>query len=111
MPFLIHNTVMASIPPAMNAFGISNWLTGLIYIIVVIKAKDIVPYILLLIPSTYILGIISNHMTGVSTMQSTTEWNGQYVMYVYLFTIALVCINYFFTSYRDNKTQLRSQKG
>ncbi len=87
----------------MNAFGISNWLTGLIYILVVIKAKNTVPYILLLIPSTYILGIISNHMTGVSAMQSTTEWNGQYIMYVYLFTIALVGINYFISSYRANK--------
>ncbi len=89
----------------MNAFGISNWLTGFIYVIVIKKAKDIVPYILLLIPGAYILGIISNHLTGVSAMQSATEWNGQYVMYVYLFIVGLVGLNYFITSYRDGKTQ------
>ena len=89
----------------MNSFGITNWLTGFIYILVVIKAKDLAPYILLLVPSTYILGIISNHMIGVVAMQSTTEWNGQYIMYVYLFTMALVGINYFFATYKENKTQ------
>jgi|LGVE01.1.fsa_nt_gb hypothetical protein len=90
----------------MNTFGVSNLLTGFIYILVIKKAKDIAPHILLLIPGAYLLGTISNHMTGVKAMQSATEWNGQYVMYVYLFAIGVIGLNYFIASYREDKTQL-----
>ncbi len=89
----------------MNTFGISNLLTGFIYILVVIKAKDIVPHILLLVPAAYVLGIISNHMTGVAAMQSTTEWNGQYMMQVYLIIIGLIGLNYFIASFREDQAQ------
>lgn len=94
----------------MNTFGISNWLTGFVYILVIIKAKDIAPHILVLIPTSYITGIISNHMTGVSTMQSATEWNGQYVMYVYLFAIGVIGLNYFITSYREEKAIIKLER-
>ncbi len=90
----------------MNTFGVSNWLTGFIYILVIKKAKNIVPHILMLVPAAYILGIISNHMTGVAAMQSATEWNGQYMMYAYLFIIGVVGLNYFISSYREDKSQL-----
>lgn len=88
----------------MNTFGISNWLTGFIYILIIVKAKDIVPHILIFIPTAYILGIISNHMTGVATMQSTTEWNGQYIMITYLIIVGIIGLNYFISSYRENKS-------
>lgn len=92
----------------MNTFGISNWLTGFIYLLVIIKAKDIVPHILVLIPIAYVLGMISNHMTGVATMQSATEWNGQYVMQIYLIIIGVVGLNYFIASYRErNSVKIR----
>ena len=60
----------------MITFGASNFLTGFIYVLIGLKAKEIAPYVLILIPVSYLLGIISGHTTGVSAMSSETAWNG-----------------------------------
>lgn len=99
---IAHMTQTADTMFLMNTFGISNILTGLIYILVIIKSKELSPYILILIPTSYALGIISNQVTGVAAMQSS-DWNGQYMMYVYLTIISLVGINYFISIYCENK--------
>jgi len=78
----------------MNSFGISNLLTGCIYLLIILKAKELSPYVLVIIPVTYLIGIISSNLTGVAAMQ-VSEWNGKYMMYVYLAATALIGINYF----------------
>ena len=86
----------------MNTFGITNFLTAFIFIIVVIKAKDIAPYILAAIPTAYIIGIISSNITGVQAMQ-TSAWRGKYMMFVYLGITILVSLNYFISTLRAKK--------
>lgn len=84
----------------MNTFGISNLLTGCIYLLVVKKSKELAPYLLIIIPAAYVIGLISANLTGISQMQ-VSKWNGQYMMYVYLSVVALVGINYFVASKRN----------
>ncbi len=99
---IAHMTQTADTMFLMNTFGISNILTGLIYILAIIKSKELSPYILILISTSYALGIISNQVTGVAAMQSS-DWNGQYIMYIYLIMVSLVGINYFVSIYHENK--------
>lgn len=83
----------------MNTFGISNLLTGCIYFLIILKAKELSPYALIIIPVAYLIGIISSNITGVAAMQ-VSEWNGKYMMYVYLSVTALIGINYFISASR-----------
>lgn len=87
----------------MITFGITNFLTGFIYIVIGLKAKDVAPYILVLIPIAYLIGIISGETTGVNAMGGETAWNGMYLMYVYWTIITLIAGNYFVASYRQKK--------
>lgn len=76
----------------MGAFGMSNFLTGFIYLIIVWKAKHIAPYVLLVIPVAYLLGLLGLQQQGVH-MESA--FNGQYMMYVYLGICFITSIFYF----------------
>ena len=76
----------------MSAFGVSNFLTGMFAILVALKAKELAPLMLAIIPVTYLLGIISMRMNNV---QPTAAFNGQYMMYVYL-TICVVTALYYY---------------
>lgn len=83
----------------MSTFGIANFLSSFTYVLVLKKAKELSPYLLIIIPIAYALGIISMQVTGISAMQ-TSEWNGQYMMYGYLTISTLVGLNYFFSKGR-----------
>ena len=76
----------------MGSFGMANFLSGILYLLVLKKAKHLAPYVLIIIPTAYLLGIIGLKMQGVH-MQA--EFNGQYMMYVYLGVSALVSGYYF----------------
>ena len=65
----------------LSAFGISNFLTGLIFILISRKAKDLSIYILALIPLSYLLGVIGMRFAGI-TPQS--DFLGRFFMFVYL---------------------------
>ncbi len=93
----------------MITFGITNFLTGFIYILVGLKAKEIAPYVLLLIPFSYLIGIISAETTGVNAMGSNTAWNGMYMLYIYWTVIILVAGNYFVASYRDKRRESHNE--
>ncbi len=86
----------------MNTFGIANLLSGVTYILIVKKAKELSPYMLLIIPLTYFVGIISLNVTGVAAMQ-TSAWNGQYMLYVYWTVCTVVGVNYFISASRHKK--------
>lgn len=87
----------------MITFGISNYLTGFIYILIGLKAKDIAPYVLILIPTSYLIGTISMVTTGVSDMASETSWNGIYMLLIYWSVIILISSNYFVAAYKEKK--------
>ena len=88
----------------MNTFGIANLLSGVTYILILKKAKELSPYMLLIIPLAYFVGIISLNVTGVAAMQ-TSAWNGQYMLYVYWTVCIVAGINYFVSALRDEKAK------
>jgi hypothetical protein len=50
----------------LGSFGISNFLTGAIYLTVALKATRIVPTVLLIIPVSYLLGFIAFRLNHIS---------------------------------------------
>lgn len=71
----------------LGVFGISNYLTGCMLILIGLKARNIVPYIFLVIPVSYILG--SRLISQVAS--STARLGGLPMMNTYI----LVCIGTF----------------
>ena len=76
----------------MSTLGISNYLTGILAILIGMKAKKLAPLVLAIIPVTYLLGIISIRMNDV---QVTAAFNGQYMMFIYLAICALTALYYY----------------
>lgn len=85
----------------LGAFGISNFLTGFIYFLIIWKAKKLVPYVLLLIPLSYAIGGIGFQV--VSNVQMESAFQGQYMMSKYL-SICLISGLLYFLS-REKKTK------
>ena len=98
--FLIHEIALdaSGIEPhpdalvLMSAFGISNFLTGFLLILVSIKARHLAPFVLLLIPGAYLLGSIGMQLSDV---QMQSQFNGQYLMRVYLMVSFVIASTYF----------------
>jgi hypothetical protein len=65
----------------MGAFGISNFLTGFIYFLLIWKARPLVPYVLLLIPFSYFIGGMGMNYQNV---EMESAFVGRYIMAVYL---------------------------
>ena len=82
----------------MGSFGMSNFLTGFIYLLVLRKAKHLTPYVLAFIPLAYGLGIVGLKLQGISM---DAEFSGQYMMFVYLGLCALISLNYFASSRKE----------
>lgn len=68
----------------MGAFGISNFLTGAIFLLVAVKARPLVPAVLGLIPLAYVVGLIGVRLNA----SPQAAFPGRYMMVVYL----LVCV-------------------
>ena len=77
----------------MGAFGISNFLTGFIYFLVIWKAKELAPFILLLIPISYFIGGIG--IIKFQDVQMESPFIGQYMMRVYLLVCLTTSLIYF----------------
>ena len=75
----------------LGAFGISNLLTGFLYLLISRKARELSPYVLAIIPATYLLGIIG---IGVAGVQAQAEFLGKYFMMVY-FAVCMVTVAVF----------------
>lgn len=63
----------------LRTFGISNYLTGALFILIALKAKELAPYVLTLIPLSYALGMLVS-----PPVAPTAQFNGKYMMIVYL---------------------------
>ena len=70
----------------LGVFGISNFLTGFIYLLISRKARELSPYVLIIIPLTYILGL-----AGIwsGNIRGQAAFDGKYFMLVY-FSICIV---------------------
>lgn len=70
----------------LGSFGISNFLTGVIFILIALRDRKLAPYILIIIPTVYLLGAIGIKINGV---EPEAEFNGRYFMLIY-FAICIV---------------------
>lgn len=83
----------------LATFGISNFLTGFLFILISWKAKKITPYVIILIPLTYLLGIIAIKTAGI---QKAAEFNGQYFMLGYLAACVITYLSFVYKNYSRN---------
>ena len=65
----------------LGAFGISNFLTGALFIAVAWKARQLVPAVLLIAPAAYLLGFIALRLNHVSP---EAAFPGRWFMLCYL---------------------------
>ena len=84
----------------MVAFGISNFITGFIYLLVAWKAKELAPYILFVIPLSYALGRMGMNYQEV---QMESPFIGQYIMAVYLSICLLTGLLYLLSTLNVGK--------
>ena len=74
----------------LGAFGISNFLTGFLYLLISRRALELSPYVLAIIPATYLLGMIG---IGIAGVQGQSAFDGKYFMMIYLTTcVATVAV-------------------
>jgi hypothetical protein len=73
----------------LGAFGISNLLTGSIYVLISRKAKPLCEYVLLLIVGAYAIGMIGLKLSGVTPQ---ADFNGKYFMFGYLAVCVLTIV-------------------
>jgi hypothetical protein len=64
----------------LGVFGISNLLTGFIYLLICWRARQLSPYVLLLIPVAYLLGILGIWSVGI---HGQSAYLGRYFLFVY----------------------------
>ena len=75
----------------LGTFGISNFLTGFIYLLISRRSPELSPYVLGLIPTAYLLGLIGIWSSGI---RGKTAYGGQYLLHVY-FGICIATLIYF----------------
>jgi hypothetical protein len=68
----------------MDAFGISNYLTGVMLILIGWKARPLAFAMLGIIPVAYIVGIVGMRINAADYTSSQAAWGGALPMMVYL---------------------------
>jgi hypothetical protein len=76
----------------MGAFGISNILTGLLYFLVIWKARNLTPFVLIIIPISYLIGGLG---IAYQNVQPEAPFVGQHMMAVYLSICMVTSLLYF----------------
>jgi len=64
----------------LGAFGISNILTGVLYLLISRRARELSPYVLAIIPASYLIGLIGIRIADVS---GQSAFGGKYLMFGY----------------------------
>ena len=76
----------------MGAFGISNYLTGFILIMIGWKARSLALAMLGFIPVAYIIGAVGIRTNSAPYASSQADWGGAPMMMVYLIVCAVTFI-------------------
>lgn len=84
----------------LGVFGISNFLTGFIYFLVSRKAREISPYVLIMIPLTYLLGLVGIWSGGV---HGQAAFEGKYFMLAYFGVCVITFIMFLIQRSARNK--------
>ncbi|MEM7381755.1 MAG: hypothetical protein AAF361_11235 [Bacteroidota bacterium] len=77
----------------MGSFGISNFLTAFIYLLIIWKARQLAPYVLIFIPISYVVGAFGLFQFQNVAMEA--NFQGQYLMRVYLAIFTITALAYF----------------
>ena len=88
----------------LGVFGISNFITGTFLILIAVKARELVPYVLLMIPVWYLVG-----MTVISrTVIPQAALGGVPMMLIYFIICILTAVPSFVVIfYRRREQQAR----
>lgn len=89
----------------LGTFGISNWITGVTFILIGLKAKHISIHIMGLIPVAYGLSMIAIRMNTAGYAQTTANWGGMSMMVPYLLVCGITFIGGVIVMRRGNKKQ------
>ncbi len=76
----------------LGTFGISNWITGVTFILIGLKAKQISLHIMGLIPVAYVLSMIAIRVNSSGYTETTADWDGIYMMIPYLLVSGITFI-------------------
>jgi uncharacterized membrane protein YiaA len=76
----------------MGAFGISNYLTGIMLILIGWRARPLALAMLGIIPVAYIVGIIGIRVHSAAYAPSQAAWGGTIPMLVYLAVSAITFV-------------------
>ena len=68
----------------MGAFGISNYLTGIMLILIGLKARALALAMLAVIPVAYTIGLVGIKINSAAYAPSQAAWGGAMPMLVYL---------------------------
>ena len=68
----------------MGTFGISNYITGAMLILVGWKARPLALTMLGVIPAAYIIGVVCIKINSAPYMSSQAAWGGAPMMMVYM---------------------------
>jgi hypothetical protein len=68
----------------LGTFGISNWITGALYVLIGLKARRLALPALAVIPLAYALGVVTIRITSIGYGASEANWGGIPFMIVYL---------------------------
>jgi uncharacterized membrane protein len=85
----------------LAAFGISNYLTGFVFILISRKAKHLSVYMLSSIIAAYALGMIAIRLVGLT--RGSNAFSGMYIMMVYLLICLLTVLKYFWDHQREKR--------
>ncbi|MHA1518698.1 MAG: hypothetical protein ACTSRK_00815 [Promethearchaeota archaeon] len=96
----LSDPVAGDIMYQMNAFGVSNLITGFILILIALKIRDMVDITLISIPIAYVIGTIAIRTNG-SEVQS--DLLGKYMMIVYIGICMITFFAYKVKNWRDKK--------
>jgi hypothetical protein len=86
----------------LGVFGISNFLTGFLYFLISRKARKLSPYVLIIIPLAYLLGLIGIWSGGV---HGQAAFEGKYFMLAYFGICVLTFISFLIQKSTRNKAQ------
>ena len=76
----------------LGTFGISNWITGVAFILIGLKAKHISIHIIGLIPVAYGLSMIAMRMNMTGYAETTANWGGMSMMVPYLIVCGITFV-------------------
>lgn len=76
----------------LGTFGISNWVTGILFILIGLKAKQISIHVMGIIPLAYGLSMLAIGMNLSNYARTQAEWGGMNMLVPYLILAAMTFV-------------------